>query len=119
MKNGYKAKVDLAGEIDKKIKELNEKLKVLKDELKEIAEKKGKKSLSGNIYTAIFSPSTTTKIESRDLLKLLRKQGKEKKFVDLVKVDITATKRYLNTNEISKIADVQVKEYNRVQFVEK
>jgi len=119
MNNGsYKKKVDLAGELDLKIKEYNKQLAKLKDEIKIIAEKKNKKMLEGHIFTAVISPMSSSKCEARDLLKFLRKRGEEKKFVDLVKVDLTSAKRYLK-EEINVILKITVKEFGKVQFIRK
>ena len=119
MNNGsYKKKVDLAGELDQKIKEYDKQLARLKDEIKVIAEKKNKKMLEGHTFTAVISPMSSSKCEARDLLKFLRKRGEEKKFVDLVKVDMTSAKRYLK-EEINKIVKTTVKEFGKIQFIKK
>ena len=116
--NGYKRKVDLAGELDQKIKEYQQQLKELKENLKEIARKKNKKMLEGNVFVAVFSPATTSKCEPKALLKLLRKRGEERKFPELVKVDLTQARRYLG-EDATKIISSNKVEFGKIQLVRK
>jgi hypothetical protein len=52
----------------------------------------GKGSFSGELAEAIFSNSTTTEIEPKDLYNLLAEMGQKELFFELVSVKIGATR---------------------------
>ena len=111
-------KVDRAGKLDERIKEYSKELKKLKTDIKEEAKKKNKKVLQGEEYICTFTASSKSNVEPKALLRLLKKEGKEKKFVEMVKVDITNTRRFLGDLS-DKIIKKTTDSFGKVSFTKK
>ena len=111
-------KIDQAGELDELIKKYSGELKALKAELKTEAEKRKKKVLQGSEYICTFSTSSRSKAEPKALLRLLKKIGMEKKFVEMVRVDITNTRRIVGDSADKVIKQVS-DSFGRISFTKK
>ena len=109
-------KVDLAFQLDKKIKDAKKKLDPLKKELKEIAEAKGSSELHGEKVIAKVGPSTATGCTSDDLLEVLTDMARADEFPSLVKVKITEAKAALGEETFASIATSDTTPFSRLSF---
>jgi len=104
MNNHIAEMVDNAFEIDREIKDLQEKLKDLKESIRLHASAKGLDKVEGNLAVATVSPDTRTEIDVCGLMKLAKKLGLEKVLPTLLKAKVEETRKALGEINLASVS---------------
>jgi len=114
-KNELRRKIDKAGEIDTKIKEMNAELKELKEEIKDEAFIQKAAKLDGKEFKAVFTKNTKTTFKKSpesiyDDLKV------KKDIIQIAALNVALAKKYFSKKEFEKITTEEVDTHGRVSF---
>lgn len=113
------ALIDMGGEFDEMQKVLVKSVTIIKSKLIEAARAKGWKEKEGKNFRCPVSQSTTTELDGKALVGLLKTMGKGNLVWDLLKPKIGDVKKYLGEKAIEPIADIKMEEFGYVSFKRK
>lgn len=108
--------VDASYMLDTEIKAKKKALDINKDRLKKIATSEGKAGYEGDLSQCLFSDSTTTEIEPKQLYDLMVEMDMADAFFDLVKVNITDAKARIGELMLSDIWQQKTQKNAKLSF---
>lgn len=108
--------VDDSFRLDMSIKENKKVLDKNKGKLKQLALLEGKKSFSGELGECLFSNTTTTEIDPKDLYNLLVELDQVDLFFDLVTVKLGDARARIGDIMLEQIWKQTVKTNNTIKF---